>query len=66
MILLQIYNSEYIYYFFIIIKKSRQCKAKGEKRLTPYKFGDPSHRIPTNRKKEEKGKTGETKRAREV
>ena len=40
----------------IIIKKGCYCKDGGEL-LTPYESEDPSHTIPTNRMKEEKGKT---------
>ena len=34
----------------------------GRKRLTPHQSEDPSSTIPTNSKKEEKGKTGEDKK----
>ena len=44
------------YYYFIIIRNGRQCKA-GRERLTPYQSEDPNPTTPTHRMKEEKGKT---------
>ena len=40
----------------IIIKRGWQCKG-GRERLTPYQSKDPNPTTPTQRKKEEKGKT---------
>ena len=45
----------------IIIKRGWQCKAWRE-RLTPYQSEDPNPTTPTNRMKEEKGKTAGDKK----
>ena len=45
----------------IIIKKGWQCKA-GRERLTPYQSEDPNPTTPTNRMKQEKGKTAGDKK----
>ena len=49
------------YIIIIIIKKDWQCKA-GRGRLTPYQSEDPSPTLPTDRRKEEKGKIVEDKK----
>ena len=50
----------YIIIIIIIIKKDWQCKA-GRGRLTPYQSEDPSPTLPTDKRKEEKGKIGQQK-----
>ena len=45
-----------LFIIIIIIKRGWQCKA-GRERLTPYQSEDPNPTTPTQRKKEEKGKT---------
>ena len=49
-------------FYIIIIKKAWQCNT-GKEQLTPYQSEDPSPKIPTHRRKEEKEKIAGDKKA---